>query len=235
MKRHTWLALAVLAALAGALILQGRSLAKLQNEHTSLRTAQAEVHQLAEANRELAASRAAAEQLQTLRAATRDLLRLRNEVRQLREQQPELEKLRGENQRLADQVKSAAVPAKSITQMEGFVAKESWSQAGFGSPEAAVQTLFWALQNKNLQNIADCMEPTERDQFLKQFEQMSDEQRRRTTEEFTLLAKLKGFRVAEKTVEAEDKVVLSLQVAAGGELLKIPLRRVGTEWKIEKF
>jgi len=96
----------------------------------------------------------------TIRETSHELLRLRNEVRQSREQARELEKLRQENEHLASVLKAlASGKAPRLAQMEGYVARETWSNAGLAAPEAALQTLFWALQEGNIERMLECMTP----------------------------------------------------------------------------
>jgi hypothetical protein len=237
MTRTTWISLGLLAALAtaGVATLQRSAIATLRQEREALMAAKAEADRLSAENREIEASSAQPGDLEALRAARGDLLGLRNEVQRLREQQKDRDRLRAENQRLSAQIQRGGVPARSITELEGFVAKESWANAGFATPEATLQSFLWSLREGNVQQIAECLRPEERDQLVKQLERMSDDDRQRMVAEGSQLTRGKGYRIAQRTVEAEDRVTLGLQFVADGEIQRIPLRRYGQEWKIEKF
>ncbi len=233
MRARISLGLVLLAALGTGVALQRGAVTRLEKEHQALVAGKAEAERLALENQELQRLREEARNLDSWRAANRDLPRLRNEVRQLREQRPELEKLRGENQRLAGEIKALSGPRRPLAEMDGYIAQEQCANAGFATPEAAAQSWFRALQQGDLRELAKCLEPRERERLLKEWEQQPEP--RKPLQEFERVARLKGFRIAEKTVAAEDKVILGLQFVAGGEILKLPVRRFGREWKIEEL
>jgi hypothetical protein len=228
-------ALALLGA-AGAVVWQRVQVMQLQDERAQLAAAQEEAIGLAEQARDLDKLRALLPEAEKLKAANRDLLSLRNQVRQLREAGAEMEKLRAVTQRLAAQLQGPVVVPKSITEMEGFVAKESWVRGGSDTPEAAVQNFFWAIREGDVEAFAACL-PLDEQEGLRQKKGKAglDEVQRGMEEMRAMAARLKGYRVASKTESGEGKVVLGLQVAAGGDLVKIHLERVGQEWRIREF
>src|SRR5688500_5658323 len=90
-----------------------------------------------------------------LEQANRDLPKLRNAVRTLREEKRELDRLASENERLATAIKTTPRSnAPRLSEAEGFVLREKWSNAGFGTPEATVQTFFWAITQRNAKRLA---------------------------------------------------------------------------------
>ncbi len=237
MTRLTWIGVGLLAVIAsaGIAVLQRNAIATLSQELEGLLAAKAEAEQLTAENQAIEASAAQPGDLEALRAAYRERLGLRREVQQLRGRQKEAEGLRAENQRLAAQIRRGVVPGKSISDLEGFVARESWGHAGFASPESTVQTLFWALREGDVQRVAECLRPSERDMLLKQFAEMSEDQRQKMVAESSRLASCKGYRIGERSVIAEDQITLGVQLVADGQILRLPLRRFGQEWKIEQF
>jgi hypothetical protein len=186
--------------------------------------------------------------------ASTDLLRLRNEVRQLRAQQPELDRLRDENRRLAAEISSGIASPQKLSGMEGFVAKESWSNAGFDTPEAALQTCFRAIREGDLARLAECMPPKERQYLLRRMEQGYEQERGRTLSEFQGLTQGSGFRIVNRAEEqpprgalsivdgiivegtsAPARVTFHLQAVAGGAVVPIHLRRYADGWKVLGF
>src|SRR5260221_1703044 len=150
-----------------------------------------------------------------LRSANEDLLILRNEVGQLRSQAPLVANLRAENQRLAFEVKSIAEgKAPRLSEMEGYVAKGAWSNAGFASPEAAMQTFFWALREGQFDQIAGCFSPDERRSLEKGLAQKPKEESGRSFQEEMGVARMGGYRITEREQTAEGKVIVSIHVAA---------------------
>jgi hypothetical protein len=139
--------------------------------------AKVEADQLAAESGELASSPVSPAELDALRVAHGELLSLRNETHQLRGKQKELDALRAENQRLETQIKQGVASKKSITEMEGFVAKENWANVGLATPEAALQSFFWAMREGNVQRVAECLCPREGDQILKSLPRMPEAER----------------------------------------------------------
>src|SRR5262245_54711836 len=142
------IAVCLLAAALGAAWVQRNSIAALRQTNAAQRQQAVEAQERASANRR-APQQGDDQEIQSLTEATRELPKLRNEVRQLREQKPEIDRLRSENGRLAAQISSGANRPK-LAQMEGYVAKEQWVQAGFATPEATVQSYFWSIANQDI-------------------------------------------------------------------------------------
>jgi len=245
------LAVGVLAAL----LWERGAVTDLRNQNESLRAGQEEVLELELENSELPKLRAMAASQPKAGGASSELLRLRNEVRQLRAQQPELDRLRAENGRLAAEISSGTVAPRKLSEMEGFMAKESWSNAGFDSPEATVETFFRATREGDLAGMAECMTREERQYLLRLTEQGNEQERARTLSEFQGLTQGSGLRIVSRTDEpklppdaltivdgiiveansAPAQVTLGLQAAAGGAVIPIQLSRERNGWKVKGF
>jgi len=250
MARKSFITLALAACVLVAFTWQRKSLAQLRQRNETLLQAREEAARLASENEELPKLRAASTGGRTDDSST-DLLRLRNEVRQLRAQQPELDRLRAENGRLAAEISAGITAPQKLSEMEGFLAKESWSNAGLDTPEATVQTFFWAIREGDLARMAECMPAKERQYFLRLTEQGYEQERERTLGEFQGLTQGSGFRIVNRAEEqgmmtragrstAEGtpvpvKVTLGLQAAAGGAVIPLQLSREPDGWKVKGF
>lgn len=178
-------------------------------------------------------SQASNNEIDALQEANRDLPKLRNEVRKLREEKREFEKLRAENERLAASLKAGPkTAAPRMSEAEGFVLREKWTHAGFATPEATVQTFFWASATKDFKSLVECMSGRERERFEKELRESSDGGAKKFEKDFAVLADMQGFRIAERKQITEDKVELHIQAAAGGHAIPMPLQRVNGEWKL---
>ena len=174
----------------------------------------------------------ATEEIETLQIANADLPKLRNEVRKLRDDKRELEKLQTENERLAASLKAAPkTSAPPLSEAEGFVLKQTWSKAGFATPEATVQTFFWAIANKDITSLAECVTGDARKSMEEEL-QRSAAGGKAFEESFGPFAKMQGFRIAEKKQLSENKVELSIQAAAGGRAMPMRLQLEHGEWKL---
>jgi hypothetical protein len=223
-----------LAVAAIVSVVQWNSAANLRRENQDLANANREAAHLTRENGQIPRLRAENAEIERLRAETRDLLRLRNEVRQLRDQKPELEKLRAENQRLAGQIKSNSGARQKLADLPDFVSKETWSEAGLATPEATVRTFFSAMRDGNLKRVFECFANGEKiaADLVDPNTGKPDEQK---LEGMKRMMAIKGFRIAERKELAEDRIVLGLQVVTGGEIMPLPLRRIGQEWKLDTF
>jgi len=85
-----------------------------------------------------------------------------------------------------------------------MIAKERLSDAGFGSPEAAIQTLFWALREGNQGKARRCFAP----EIAGGMMQRPDDPLRVSMDRF------KGIRVVAKRVVSTDEVKLGIQFSA---------------------
>jgi hypothetical protein len=250
MSRKNFITLALAACVLVAFTWQRRSLAQLRQQNETLLQTKEEAVRLALENEELPKLRAGSNSDQTGVAST-DLLRLRNEARQLRAQLPELGRLRAENGRLAAEISSGIAAPQKLSEMEGFVAKESWSNAGFDTPEATVQTFFWAIREGDLARIAECMPAKDRQYLLRLTEEGHEQEREKTLSEFQGLTQASGFRIVNRAEEqglvtragqsitegtpVPARVTLGLQAAAGGAVIPLQLSREPDGWKLKGF
>lgn len=127
----------IVAGVATPLVLQHQTVTRLRTEKAALEEKARGAGVLQDENEQLSRQLADARQLQLLsKAQLSELLRLRGEVGVLRRDSQELANLRAKQ--LAEQ--AAAQPA----QPRDFVPAAAWANLGAGSPEAAIQTFFWA-------------------------------------------------------------------------------------------
>jgi len=166
-----------------------------------------------------------------------ELLRLRNEVRQLREGAKELEKLRAEmaaakaeNSRLRTTQAQGGVTG---TNGPGFLARESWTFAGYSTPEAALQSWLYSTANGDLANSLASLVPEQQPELKEGNETL-------TPEKFALNAKkgaerLAGFEIVGRESPSADDVVLVVRVHdvnGHSRARPIQFKRIGAEWKL---
>jgi hypothetical protein len=231
MFRKLLFGLAALGLLSAAMVWQRARLGELRTRNEMLLALKTEADRLMVENLDLPA----------LEAANRrdtgtgnELLRLRNQVRQLRAQQPQIDRLRAENERLTAAIRGAAAP-QEFSKMEGFMAKESWSNTGFATPESALQTFFWAVREGDLAMLAECVPPQARQHFIRLNEAGNEQERDRTLAEFRGLIAGVGIRVVDRESTDDGKATVGIQAVAGGAIMKLQFRRYGTDWKVKDF
>lgn len=147
-----FLSVVLAGGLAVVAVLQYENLSKLRTENESLR------QQLDEWSKARAAqpNSAAAANDAAAREQLSELLKLRAEVTQLRGQTNEIASLRARNEKLLASVKEkeatwAAQPKPSAKKSpedalpQDIHPKESWAFRGYGTPDATVESVSWAM------------------------------------------------------------------------------------------
>src|SRR2546426_3208420 len=125
MSAKTILTAVLLAGVATAFVWERGALTKLRQQNESLRAEKMQADRLAVENRDLPKLRALAMSQSGPLTERTELLRLRNEVRQLRALRQEVDKLRTANQRLTAEIKSGNLAPRKLSEMEGYMAKET--------------------------------------------------------------------------------------------------------------
>ena len=97
------------------------------------------------------------EEILALRDQTRDLAKLRNEASSLRATRTELSAARAEAAQLLEAKESRRTPAPLPPE---FIPRQQLVNAGFATPEAALQTFFWAMSEKNLDVLLRAVLPS---------------------------------------------------------------------------
>ena len=238
MKRFFQLTLAglFLASLA-VHVFERRRISGLQQVNHGLREELAAAQQLIGV-RAGDQNKPANEEVERLRAEAREVHKLRNEVSQLRAGVKEADQLRAENQRFRaagrplQAAPSTGVAAASATaSQDGYYAKEHWAFTGYATPEAALQSVIWAMREGDTRTLLASLTPEEMERMQKEWGNKSEAQVSADTKRGT--DKISGIRILESKTLSDDEVVLSV-FAAGGEdkVQKISLKRYGTEWRM---
>jgi hypothetical protein len=230
----TWLRVLVTGILVltwTGLIWQWGLVSQLRRDNRTLRD---EIQAKKEtANRNAASTLASRDQeIGRLRAEAQEVHKLRNEVTQLQALRSELERLRAENQRL----KLAPIPSSSSpvqnSQQPDYFAKANWTFAGYGTPDATLQSFFWAMREgdwKTLQASATA------EGWARIGKGPGDEE---IAAEFEEKARdTAGFRILERKAISEDEVVLRIHADGGGSSTgdqNIVLKRLDGGWKVER-
>jgi len=158
-----------LAAAIGTGLYQARQTAHARADRQMLRQQHAEQSQQSQRAQEDAAAHLAAQadEIERLKNGSTELIRLRAEVTRLRTAEQELTRLRTTGTRPANPP-AAPPPAEELT-------RDSWFDAGFTTPQAALRTRGWAVLNGNLDRFADSVFITDatRKAFEEQMKRMA--------------------------------------------------------------
>lgn len=169
-----------------------------------------------------------------LREQTKELPKLRNEISQLRAMRSELTAARTENARLLEAKQTGSQISRESP--AGFVSRESLAFVGSATPEAALQSFFWALREGNMKVAMQSM-PADNDELL-ELEQMPPQERTKIEEQFKassevqMMQRFNDFTVASREEISDDEVVLYVRSSVATNTFPHALKRFGSEWKI---
>jgi hypothetical protein len=165
----------------------------------------------------------------------RDLARLRNEVTQLRARKSELEAARREHAALLKATNESIIVPREPP--PGFVSKDKLSNAGYASPEDALQTLFWAMREGNFSAIMGSYAPGSA--ARRSFEQMPPERRNAMEKDFmgkerdAVLAHLNDVGIRSREVAANDTMILHVGSSLSTNTVKMRMQRTAEGWKFD--
>jgi hypothetical protein len=152
-----------LATVTGVVI-QKQQLASLRSEQQAVL---AQLGTPSDATSEVSAPPPKAE-LPSPTAPSLELLRLRSEVARLTERRRELSSIRTENEHLRVQVAASRTNVAAANALPpDYMRKSEARFVGYNTPADTIQSLLWAVQNRDLTNMMEAFTP-EMSQQLRQ-------------------------------------------------------------------
>lgn len=156
-----------------------------------------------------------------------ELLRLRAEVTRLDARRRELASARTENERLqtAHRARNPGTSPAGTALPAGYIRRTEARFQGAATPEAALESLLWAMTQRDTNALARLMPPEWWDHARVELA--------RNPEEFWKQSRLPGFRVVEVLQPDVDHAVVKLEILPGKPPEQMKLTRVGGEWRLE--
>jgi len=225
---------AVIISLSGC---GGGDAQKLQAENEALRV-EVEALRARATTPEAEAARDA--ELKRLQAASQDAVRLRGEVTQLRTVAKDADKLRAENQQLKSEnqklrgATAAAEPVPAVPQpTPGSIPRDSWSFAGYATPEAALISAIHSMQQGNPKQYFESLTPEEQLRMTKLWDNKTPEEI--AAKHVSDTSKITGLRIVDKAVTSDGVISMNVQIEGTDRTEMVVLRRVGNDWKFDGF
>ena len=226
---------AAVAALALWLAAEHRVLRARTAEHQLLEQQFNQMADLAARNEQLSNQLAAGISSERLpQDQFMELLRLRGEVGALKQNQTNFDKARKENQQthtvLARYLQSLAETNPIAT--ADYWPRGSWTNAGYASPDAALQTTFWAGYNGDLTNMYASVTDEMRTNLEKEYEGKSNaEISIRLADETYNLA---STQILDRKVQDNNTVVLTVELEQhdGFQTVPMVMKNVNGQWKL---
>ncbi|EEF63446.1 RNA polymerase sigma factor [Pedosphaera parvula] len=232
-KSVTAIISAAVIAATSTYFAQERHLDHLRAENQTLA---AEHDKLKSANdTSLASLQAKTQELDRLRKENKDLPRLRNEIAQLRHQRDAEKQTATQQAKLATNITSQL--ASPIPGSGRYITTAELAFAGYATPEAAFQSMNWAMLKGTYEDVSKALAPELLEQELK------DPKGRKQFEsgQKIMAPLIKGTQILSRKVLDADHVELKVHLDADPipnstdqqpPLLVQPMVRVGNEWKL---
>ena len=223
----------VVAGVATPLVISHQTQSRLLQENKSLREQVGQLSKLAVENESLSNEAAQAQSSQALaKKQASELLRLRGELGTLRQQQKEWDRMKAalaaERTRLPD---ITGPTAKTDT-----IPRENWNFAGYASPEAALQTVVWAMSKGDLKTLLASATPETQKLMAQQYAVKTDSEIASSLVHETLgLAELT---LGDKMIASDGSVTFRITVQESDDGTTktraeavMSFENVGGEWK----
>ncbi len=158
-----------------------------------------------------------------------ELLRLRGEVTRLRERQRELAGVKAENQALRARagVKGTNAVGAQIALPPGYVRRQDAQFVGQATPEAALQSFFWAIQNRDTNTLLRVLDDRGGQEMWREMERQGEAKFWEGT------GIIPGFRVVGSEPRSDSEVVLKVEIMPGDNSQNMTVRLVANEWKLQ--
>jgi hypothetical protein len=231
----TWAAVGVGVAIL--IVVGNQDRLRLREENKTLRQQMAQMTSLGAENEHLSNLVSEASHSRSGSAdQLRELLRLRGEVGVLRRQAKELETLRSEKRQssasMESNLKAQSAEAAGTVASADYWPRDAWAFAGYASPDAALQSSFWAANKGDVKTFLGGIEGEILQQVRNDAEGKSEEEM--STKTIAEVASLKSVRILNREARAEDAVVLTAEFVEenGTQTNKLLMKKFGNDWKL---
>jgi RNA polymerase sigma factor (sigma-70 family) len=210
----------IVAGAATTFILQDQAQSKIRDQNLSLRRQVDQLAALAAENQGLSNRLArAAEPKPLTPAELSELLRLRSEAT-------------AQKRELAD-LQAAAVRTTNAAAAQTHLTRDAWTFAGYATPEATLQSVWWAQTHKDMKAFLNALAPEQRAQFEKMFAgKTEDEIMAAKADTYAEIQKVQGLRILKTKSVSDDQVAMTVYYDGADNWKNVQMKRFGNEWKI---
>jgi len=154
-----------------------------------------------------------------------ELLRLRNEVTRLTGRRRELAAARGENEQLRAQVSASRTNVSAANALPpGYVRKSDARFVGYNTPRDTIQSLLWAVQNRDFTNLLAAFTP----ETARQMQQDKDF--------FENVSIIPGMHIKSQQQMPDGSIELEVEMVPGEPLPdRMRFRQINGQWKLESL
>jgi hypothetical protein len=181
-------------------------------------------------------------EIQKLRGELQELVRLRGEVTKLRAENKDVEKLRAENQQLrseSQQLRAASAAAANAAHsspqpnLQAVYRREQWTFSGYQTPEAALVSAIWSMQQGDPKQYFESLTPEEQMRMTKAWEGKSAEEIIAKQKNDT--AQISAIRVLQTDAVSDNEQLVTVAIDGVNRQEKVRMQRIGNDWKFGGF
>jgi len=234
MKNAVIIILSVCFAAFG--VMHSQQIMKLRAENNALLSRLNEAEKAVAQEREKIEARYRAEN-KRLREQAGEVHKLRGDVTRLRAQSDEAARLRAANERLQANNARIQQSAAEVAAMAEDAAraggsnfpKESWSFVGYQTPENALVSAIWAMQQGTPDTYLSSLSPEEQKRMAEQWAGKSEAEI--AAKHQSDVTHISGIRVLQQETIDADSMVMSVYIDGVDRMEKVSMKRVNNEWK----
>jgi hypothetical protein len=160
-----------------------------------------------------------------------ELTQLRDEVRSLRLRTNDLQTLQADLRRLRAELSGAqnSIASNALPEVPpgDIYPRESWAFAGYDTPEAAVESVTWAISEGDEDTYLASLSPELRDEMESQ---LADGSFANTGP--LELSNATGYRIVDRESLSENKIIVTLYMDADGSRVPVTLENTPNGWQI---
>ncbi len=203
-----------------------------RNQLTELRAEQSRVLERQTAAENQAAVSTTVEQnvTQKSHSPSLELLKLRGEVGRLSSRKRELAGVTAEREHIQGQGDSSNTNVAGADPLPpDYIKKFDAKFVGYNSPEDTIQSLLWAMQNRDVSVLLNSYEPTTAKKIEEIFQKQSSVETL-----FKSADAIPGMHILGKVdgTETSGEVVLMVKIMPGQEPQQLRFKQIGGQWKM---
>lgn len=156
-----------------------------------------------------------------------ELLKLRSEVGRLMNQRRELGSVTNENARLRAEAEQAA-GKPVVTLPEGYILRKNARWLGQDTPEHAIESLCWAIENRDVDRLMNILPQREA-------ERIRQEIAKKGADFMKEAMVIPGLRILSRQDNPDGSVEMQVEIVPGipeQEMPKMRMKQVNGEWRL---
>ncbi len=176
---------------------------------------------------------------QRLEQEAREVHKLRGEVNRLRggadsaaRLQEANRQLERENRTLRESATETAAGAAAAAVERDSFPKESWQFLGYASPEDALVSAIWTMQQGDPQSYFESLAPVEQERMARRWQDKTEAEI--SSKHQSDVAAISGLRVLSRRDVSNHEAVLDVYIESTegqGRMETVSMQRIGNEWK----